>query len=154
MPETTDPRYVIACAFVQLGVDDDDGPGLYEWNPCVDQPACPAAKNAAALCACSGRPYLSDDVWAAITDGLAGRLLPEGGETIVETEVVWLKDGRERDTHTYENLTDEYWAGELAAAMKYGVDLGPRRRREVRQWPDGSTLVGPWVAVDQEATDE
>lgn len=100
------------------------------------------------------------ETWARVVAGMvldalsaAGRLLPEGGETTVETEVVWLKDGRERDTHTYENLTDEYWAQELAAATKYGVDLGPRRRREVCTWPDGSTLVGPWVAVDQEAGD-
>jgi hypothetical protein len=65
----------------------------------------------------------------------AGRLLPAGGTTRYE-RAYW--NPRTQEVQTW-------WS--------FPTDGGPRldRRRTVAEWPDGSTLTGPWVEV---GTDE
>lgn len=80
----------------------------------------------------------------------AGRLLPEGGQTRTEWGV--------RSTGDYAvDCTDadeaHRWAArDVRILCERGRDA-TLIRRSVQEWPDGSTLTGPWVAVDQEATD-
>jgi hypothetical protein len=57
-------RIELAKAIVRV---DDAGAGdLFEWHACVDTPACSAAADPKAPCACSGIPYLSDAAWAEL----------------------------------------------------------------------------------------
>ncbi len=65
----------------------------------------------------------------------AGRLLPDGGETRIE----W--GPRCSDPSHLGHL---FVHGEMVS--RNAVD-GYRARREVREWPDGSSWTGPWVEV-------
>lgn len=75
----------------------------------------------------------------------AGRLLPEGGQTRGEWLVRWDED-----------LEFEHLVGsrEAATAFVDGMRRGGCRAavesREVREFDDGSSFTGPWVAVDPE----
>lgn len=131
-------RCRIATALIRFGVE-NEGDDLFEWHPCTDNPNCLAAQNPAAPCACSGRPYLSDAAWASIRETLAGRLLPEGGETREEWRVRW------GDDLEFDAAADS--AKHAATFVKdYCARYGERAVAERR-------YVGPWVAVDQEPTD-
>jgi hypothetical protein len=70
-------RRRIAAALIREGIDTDDGPSLFQWHPCTDQPAC--EWHHGQPCPCAGRPYLSDEAWACIRSelDLGGRLLPD-----------------------------------------------------------------------------
>lgn len=147
MPEPTDMiRATIAERLISIGATDDDGPGLFEWHPCTDREACTTVMDPPSPCPCAGRPYLNDQVWTAITEAFesAGRLLPGGGQTLVEWGVrnangwgAWAPNAPRRESAEYH-------------AERLGRQLV---RREVQQFADGSSYSGPWVAVDQEATD-
>lgn len=58
-------RIEIAKALLRAGGEECDG-ALFQWHPCVDTPACRAAADPKAPCACSGIPYLSDAAWGEI----------------------------------------------------------------------------------------
>lgn len=72
---------------------------------------------------------------------LAGSLLPEGGETCTE----WGPRCSDPSHGGLLFVHEEMVARE--AVDGYGA------RREVREWPDGSSFTGPWVAVDQPKKD-
>lgn len=85
----------------------------------------------------------------------AGRLLPEGGETRTEwgCEDNW-PPGRGWQVDPV-SVTELRNVAERYAAMYSGNSEIEHRlvRHEVRDFPDRSIFTGPWVAVDQEATD-
>lgn len=59
-------RIEIAKALVRIGAAEDEAV-LFEWHACVDTPACRAAADPTAPCACSGIPYLSEQAWAELS---------------------------------------------------------------------------------------
>jgi hypothetical protein len=76
MPEQPDPkaeerdRFLLGCAVIQSGyVDqDEDAPGWFDilqWHPCFEEANCRARDNTGP-CACSGVPFISDEVWAKV----------------------------------------------------------------------------------------
>lgn len=69
-------RIEIAKALVRIGAAEDEAV-LFQWHPCVDTPACRAAVDPKAPCACSGIPYLSDEAWAELQPVL--RRIQRGG---------------------------------------------------------------------------
>lgn len=85
----------------------------------------------------------------------AGRLLPEGGQTLIEWEVRW---------YAGDGYGIRYWESGFASRGNaeergpqqignHGITRFSVHRREVRQHEDGSAWISPWVAVDREATD-
>jgi len=141
-------RIAIATAFIQAGVTSDDGPGLFEWHPCVDRPNCHVAQGKGP-CACSGMPYLNDDTWAAIRYGLGDRLLPDGGETRTEwTATAWTDaDNDSQPPRATRALPSSEAAAEWAAGWIVAGGYLRLWHRERREWPDGTVLTGPWVEV-------
>lgn len=79
---------------------------------------------------------------------VAGRLLPEDTRTIItEDELDWRDRCGEDHVVTYEDYDDANPPFDLAEARARGNVLLAHRRRTIRQFTDGSTLVGPWVPV-------
>jgi hypothetical protein len=87
-------------------------------------------------------PSDADNAACAITAAFltalaaAGRLLPTGGSERIEwTEAC---GGSHQNCYPY----GPYDSPD-------GHDVPPTHTRSVRFWPDGTELVGPWVAVDE-----
>lgn len=73
-------RVLLGCALVQARVleGDENDPAALQWHPCVDNAACRAAQGAG-RCACSGIPYVSDELWAQLAPVMkVAAALPEG----------------------------------------------------------------------------
>lgn len=86
---------------------------------------------------------------------LAGRLLPEGGETRTEWGVHWHVSG-EGGIAMSEGRFGWRDAAERRGRERvgqYGITRYSVHRREHRDFGEQGTFVGPWVAVDQETTD-
>lgn len=129
-------------ALVPFG--DDDDPTYFEWHHCYNNPNCPGATSP---CACSGAPWPSEAVRAAIDAAVAalaeaGRLLPEGGEIQPVWAVHWVSDGTDR----FQFCEQEQQCLSAARLFPDGEAItGPSRI-----WPDGTMLLGPWQPVDTE----
>lgn len=78
---------------------------------------------------------------------LSGRLLPDGGETRTE----WLARWGE-DLEFEHPVSGKAYAAGFVDSMTRGGFRAVTARREVREWPDGSSWSGPWV--DPENTKE
>jgi hypothetical protein len=85
----------------------------------------------------------------------AGRLQPEPTEIRIECEVDWVDvRGTGRDAYgiTYEWRVAEFdarLAREFAAAERLHRAPVLMRKRTVSTFPDGSTLLGPWLPVPE-----
>lgn len=81
----------------------------------------------------------------------AGRLLPAAARTTVEREIEWRNSRGRVETLTYVDYDDVALADEFKAAAELGSEMVSHRMRTIHEFPDGSTLVGPWVPVDEAA---
>lgn len=63
MPERTPAEIYAAAGQAMVPWDDDEDVSLFEWHHCTDNPNCPGGSDP---CACSGSPWPSDPVRAAI----------------------------------------------------------------------------------------
>lgn len=95
-----------------------------------------------------------EDAALAVVEALraAGRLLPEGGQTRTEWGV---RSPKEKDYLVDGFDPDEalFWARREVRILRDRDQEAALIRRSTHAWPDGTTFTGPWVAVDQEATD-
>lgn len=92
-------------------------------------------------------------VTAAVLSALAagGRLLPPDATVMIECEIDWVDvRGAGHDAYGLSYawkpaVFDTYLAREIAAAERLHREPVKIRKRTVSTWPDGSTLVGPWL---------
>ena len=82
----------------------------------------------------------------------AGRLLPEGGETEAHWRSRYLATGNAYEMRGLRRSTRQEVESDVMHDRALGYDV-VMESRTVRYWPDATTFTGPWVAVDQEATD-
>ena len=95
-----------------------------------------------------------EDAAHAVVDAFrdAGRLLPEGGETEAHWRSRYLATGNAYEMRGLRRSTRQEVESDVMHDRALGYDV-VMESRTVRYWPDATTFTGPWVAVDQEATD-
>jgi hypothetical protein len=128
-------RFLLGCALIQSGfVDqDEDAPGWFDilqWHPCFEEANCRARDNSGP-CACSGVPFIADEVWAKV-----GPVVEQIRAEAYERGLREATEGWEREWAVA--FTDKTWPPN---------DSEQSARTFAALYADGrvvSRLVGPW----------
>lgn len=118
-------RILLGCALVQARVleDDEDDPVALQWFACVDNAACQAAQGSG-RCACSGIPYVSNELWAQLAPVMKiAAALPEG--TMCPPTPQWLDEQMDRLAARRANRAEVGPADILARARRGEGSAGP-----------------------------
>jgi hypothetical protein len=151
-PTDEHDRFLIGCSLIQSGyVDQDEGaPGWFDivqWHPCFEEANC-RARNDTGPCACSGVPFISDEVWKEM-----GRAVDK---IRAEAYARGISEGRRQATEGWErHLRWRTAEGSTMDLIEPNVAtyVGMSRRLE-RQYGYApgelqQRLVGPWKPAEQ-----
>lgn len=114
-------RFLLGCSLIQSGfVDqDEDAPGWFDilqWHPCFEEANCRARDNSGP-CACSGVPFISDEVWREM-----GKAVSKIRE---DAHARGIAEGRSQATEGWERE----WAPPSADALQAALDAEEERAR-------------------------